>query len=81
MVAANQPVGKPGAEQGHEVIGELEKMNDLCGIVLLQPQASGGDGIGDIASENANDAIIAETFAGLVADDELDLRRPAADGR
>jgi len=80
VVPANQAILQPGPKQRHEIVGEFEEMDDLGGIVVLQAQAAFGGHRRDIAGQNPDHAVVAEAFARLVADDELDLRRPAAVG-
>src|SRR5262249_5936359 len=80
VIPADDFVGEPRPEERHEIIGEDEKMHDRRRGIDAQPQAALGNFAGDIAGEDPAHAVIAEPFAGLIADDELDLAWPSVGG-
>ena len=76
VISPDDPIREPGPEQRHEIIRELEGVNDTCGGIGTFSQPTLRNFAADIASENTGHAIIAEPFASFVADDVFDLFRP-----
>src|ERR1039457_1337031 len=58
LVTPDELVRQPCAEQRHEIIAELEKVNDGRGIVLRLAEAADRGRVGDVTSENADDAVV-----------------------
>ena len=72
MITAPDAIGKPGAEERHEIINKAEEMNDRRSTIFGLEQRGR-----DVERQNALHPIITESLGGFVADDVFDLGRPA----
>src|SRR3954462_9250906 len=72
MVTAPDAIGKPGAEERHEIIYEAKEVNDRGGAIFGLEQRGG-----DVERENALHPVITEALGGFVPDDEFYLFGPA----
>jgi len=73
VIAADQFVRQPGAQQRHEIIGGNKRMNNGRGRIGILSQTALEHRAGDVAREDAPHPVIAEAFARFVADDVFDL--------
>ena len=81
MIPTDDPIGKPRAEERHEIDGEDERVDDARRRINALPQSPFGNLASDVAGQNAFHAVKAESLAGLVPDDVFDLGGPTVCGR
>ena len=77
MIAPDQLIGQPCAQQGHEIIGGNERMNNSRGRIGVLSQTAFHHRAGDVAGEDTPHAIVTKAFARFIADNKLNLGRPA----